>query len=138
MKRSEVLAFVRGHDLMMLATADGAGKPQAAVVEFGELDGFTLIFDTLSTSRKYKNLQFNPNVAAVIGWDENVTVQIDGVAELLAGEKLAQAKQAYFAKNPRAGKWENRPNIAYFAIKPIWLRYSDLNKDPWYTQEFTF
>ena len=135
MKIEEIFGFIKKHDLMLLATVNG-DKPQAAVVEFGELDDMTLIIDTISTSRKYKNLQRNPNIAAVIGWDDSVTVQIDGTAHELSGDKLAQAKQAYFAKNPRAKKWENRPNMVYIAIKPTWLRYSDLRQNPWLVQEF--
>ncbi|HEX7368324.1 MAG TPA: pyridoxamine 5'-phosphate oxidase family protein [Candidatus Saccharimonadales bacterium] len=132
----DVLAFVRMHDLMMLATVDPSGKPQAAVVEFGELDDFTLIFDTLTTSRKYTNLQHDGRVAIVIGWDKSITVQLDGVAHELRGTGLEAAKQAYFTKNSLAQKWKNRPDIAYFAVRPTWLRYSDLNRDPWYVQEY--
>lgn len=135
MRLLDVLKFIKKHELMMLATVNADGEPQAAVVEFGELDELTIIFDTLTTSRKYKNLQANSSVALVIGWDENITVQIDGIAHELSGSELAAAKQAYFAKNPRAQKWETRPNVAYFAIKPSWVRYSDLNQDPWLVEE---
>lgn len=135
MDEEKLLNFLKQHGLMMLSTIHADGKPQAAVVEFGELDDLTLVFDTLTTSRKYQNLQSNNNVAAVIGWEDSVTVQIEGTASELGGEELIQAKQAYFTKNPRARKWEGRDNIAYFKIKPAWIRYSDLNQNPWYVQE---
>jgi len=138
MTQSDILAFIKQHNLALVATVDNDGTPQAAVVEFGELDDLTIIIDTLKTSRKYKNLQDNKHVAIVIGWDNDVTVQINAVAEELNGEKLKVAKLAYFAKNDRARKWESRPEIAYFAFKPTWLRYSDVSKSPWLIEELNF
>ena len=135
MDKNELLDFIKKHDLMLLSTMSEAGKPQAAVVEFGELDDLSLIFDTLQTSRKYRNLQHSKGVAVVIGWDDNITVQIEGTAHELSGDELEQAKQTYFIKNPRAKKWANKENIAYFIIKPTWARYSDLNRDPWDIRE---
>jgi len=136
MKKEEIYEFIRSHDLAVVATINPDGKPQAAVVEFGEFPDLTITIDTLKTSRKYKNLQGNTSVAVVIGWEENKTVQMDGMAEELQGDKLAQAKENYFAKNPRAKKWADKPEIAYFAIKPYWIRYSDLNQHPWVVEEF--
>lgn len=133
--KQEVLDFIKQHKLAVVATTDGQGKPQAAVVEFGELDDLTIVIDTLKTSRKYRNLQQKQDVAVVIGWDEDKTMQINAVAEELSGEELERAKAAYFAKNDRARKWERRPDIAYFALKPIWIRYSDVGQDPWHIYE---
>jgi pyridoxine/pyridoxamine 5'-phosphate oxidase len=138
MKIEEVLEFVKKHTLAVVATVSTDGKPQAAVVEFGELDDLTIIIDTLKTSRKYKNLQANNNVAIVIGWDEDKTVQIDAISTELKGDELEKAKHAYLAKNPRAKKWANNPDIAYFAFKPTWLRYSDVSQHPWVIEEFSF
>ncbi len=136
MKLEEVLNFVRKHDIMTIATVSPEGKPEAAVVEFGELDDGTLIIDTLTSSRKYHNLQTNPDVAVVIGWDDSITVQLEGQARELAGDELQAAQAAYFAKNPRAKKWADREGIAYFAITPTWIRYSDLNQHPWLIEDF--
>lgn len=136
MTKEDILQFVKGQSLAVIATVSKNGSPEAAVVEFGELDDFTIVIDTLKTSRKYKNLQVNPKVAIVVGWDENITVQINGVANELSGPELEEAKTAYFSKNPRAKKWADKLGIAYFAIKPEWLRYSDLNQTPWKIIEF--
>jgi len=138
MTKRDVLEFVRKHDLAVVATVDGQGKPQAAVVEFAELDDFTIIIDTLKASRKYENLQTNREVAIVIGWDDDATVQMDAVAHELTGQELDRAKEVYFAKNPRAKKWGNKPGIAYFAFQPSWLRYSDVGQHPWIIEEFSF
>ncbi|HMS50086.1 MAG TPA: pyridoxamine 5'-phosphate oxidase family protein [Candidatus Saccharibacteria bacterium] len=134
-QKHDILAFLRKHSLAVLATADVKGRPQAAVVEFAELDDLTIIIDTFNYSRKYKNLQQNDQVAIVIGWDNNVTLQIDATAHELNGEDLARAKDIYFAKNERAKKWGDKPEIAYFAFRPIWMRYSDVGKTPWLIEE---
>lgn len=132
----DILKFIKDHNLMVISSVNEQGNPEAAVVEFGELPDMTIIIDTLKTSRKYRNLQKRSDIALVIGWDQNITVQIEGKALELTGKKLEQAKQAYFEKNPRARKWGDKPKIAYFAIKPYWIRYSDLNQHPWQVKEF--
>lgn len=132
----DVLDFIKKHDLAVVSTADSNGKPQSAVVEFAELDDLSIIIDTFTNSKKYKNLQTNNKVAIVIGWDDNKTVQIDAVAKELSGGELEEVKRVYFKKNERAKEWENKPGIAYFAFKPSWVRYSDLTKHPWVVEEF--
>ena len=137
MNVDQILNFVKRHKLAVVATADKDGKPQSAVVEFGELDDLTIIIDTFTSSRKYKNLSVNQRAAIVIGWDDDITVQIDAEAAELNGDELDKARKAYFAKNPRAKKWADRPDIAYFAFKPTWVRYSDVSKNPWQIEEIS-
>ncbi len=136
--RKLILEFVKQHRLATLSTVASDNKPEAAAIEFGENDNFELIFDCLETSRKYKNLLVNHNVAFVIGWDENVTVQYEGEAHELSGAGLAKHKDEYFRKNPRAKKWENVPGIKYFKVVPKWIRYSDVRKHPWEIREASF
>jgi pyridoxine/pyridoxamine 5'-phosphate oxidase len=138
MTAQDILDFIKQHDLAVISTVDPSGTPQATVVEFAELDDLTIVIDTLTTSRKYKNLQTNKEVALVIGWDKNVTVQINAIATELSGDDLAAAKKAYIAKNKRAKKWESRPDISYFGFKPKWIRYSDVGKEPWRIEELLF
>lgn len=136
MTKQDVLKFIKSHNLAVVATVSAENKPQASVLEFGELDDLTIIVDMFKTSRKYKNLQSNNEAALVIGWDDDKTVQINGTAHELTGEKLKRAQKSYFTKNPRAKKWTNNPDIAYFAIKPDWVRYTDVSKQPWLIEEF--
>lgn len=137
MTKAEITTFIKKHNLAVVATSNKEGNPQAAVVEFAEYDNLTIIIDTLTHSRKYKNLQLNKHVAIVIGWDEDITVQIDAQATELSNKELEEAKEIYFKKNAKARKWENNPDIAYFALKPKWLRYSDVSKEPWFIEEFS-
>lgn len=129
-KKQAILDFIKRHDLGVIATTD-LDEPEAAVVEYGETESLELVFDAFISSRKYQNLLKNTKIAFVIGWDENITVQYEGEAYELKGEELNKYKEIYFKKNPRAKKWEGREGITYFKIIPKWIRYSDLNKDPW-------
>lgn len=128
--KKRVLRFIKKHHIGVLATVTSGGKPEAAVIEFAETDDLELIFDTFTTYRKYKNIQHNPNVAFVIGWDENITVQYEGTVKELKGKELGKYKKIYFIKNPDAEKWQKYEEIAYFKIKPTWIRYRDGNTDP--------
>lgn len=120
-----------------MSTVNPAGKPQSAVVEFGDTDDLEIIFDTFANARKYKNLQNCKDVSIVVGWDNNITVQYEGKAQELFGEELERCKEIYFGKNPDAKKWD-KVGIKYFKVQPAWIRYSDLNKDPWEVFEIEF
>lgn len=130
-KREMILKFLKSHSICVIATVNGKGAPEAAAIEFGENEKLELIFDTFSDSRKVRNIMTNKRVAVVIGWDDNITLQYEGNASRLTGRELNDYKVTYFAKNPRAKKWEKRPEVEYFKVEPSWMRYSDLNSQPW-------
>ncbi|MBI2622016.1 pyridoxamine 5'-phosphate oxidase family protein [Candidatus Microgenomates bacterium] len=130
-KKKLILNFIKKQTIGVIATVGKDSKPEAAVIEFGETDNLELIFDAYHASRKCLNIRHNNNVAFVIGWDEDITVQYEGQAFELEGEERERYKKMYFKKNKRAQRWETVQGIIYFKIVPKWLRYSDLNKDPW-------
>lgn len=138
MSKEALLAFIQKHELAIISTVSPEGKPEAAVVEFVAASNFKLIFDTSSYTRKYSNLKNNPSVAFVIGWDNNVTAQYEGTAKELSGKELQEAKQIYFSKIPKALKWGNNPDIAFFKVSPVWIRVTDLNRKPWGVNEYEF
>lgn len=129
--------FISKQMIAVISTVTPEGNPEAAVLEFGDTDDLELIFDTFTTYRKYKNLQQNKRIACVIGWDKNITVQYEGKARKLSGRELEKCKRLYFLKNPKAQKWESKPEIAYFKIIPAWIRYSDLSVHPWKIYEIS-
>ena len=134
--------YLERHDLAVIATASPSGSPAAALIGIalaGRAQDIHVIFDTLTTTRKYARLKANPRVALVIGLGEETTLQLDGEAEELAGEALAEAKAAYFRKWPDGREreaWPNRrtreswPNITYFKLRPRWIRHSDFGRQP--------
>lgn len=137
-KRKLILDFIKKQNLAVLSTVTPENTSQSAVLELGETDDLEIIFDTFSSTRKYRNIKQNNNVSLVIGWDENITVQYEGLAEELLGEEKEKYKKIYFKKNPKAQRWENKPGMTYFKVKQTWIRYSDLNKHPWEIHEITF
>lgn len=133
-----IYEFIHKNQIGVLATIDKSGKPQAAVVEFGDTPELEIVFDTLISYRKYKNLQKNRHVAFAIGFDDKETVQYEGVAEEVKGELKEKYKRIYFEKVPDAAKWDTNPEIRYFVIKPKWIRYADYSGKPYKVIELKF
>jgi len=75
--------------------------------------------------RATENLRRDPRIAFVIGWDEEQTVQVQGVADEPSGAELARLKEVCFARLPDGRDREHWPDIAYFRARPTWARYSD-------------
>jgi len=137
MTKEELIDYISARQFTVISTI-GDDYPESACVEFGN-DGLTLIFDTNSQSRKFKNLQKSPKVSLVIGWEDERTVQYEGNATLLKeGPELERLKHAYFKKSPGAQKWENTAGNTYFKVEPVWVRFTDLNTSPWDITEFDF
>jgi hypothetical protein len=129
MTQAELCAFLRKHRLAVISTI-GPESPQAAVIGIAVTETLDIIFDTLSTSRKYANLRADPRIALAIGWDGAETVQYEGVADLPDGADLDACKQTYFATWPDGPEREKWPDIAYVRIRPRWVRYSDFGQMP--------
>ncbi len=70
MNRPELVTFIRQRGLAVVATRGPDGAPQAALVGVAATDQAEIIFDTSAASRKCRNIQARPEVAVVIGWDD--------------------------------------------------------------------
>jgi general stress protein 26 len=127
--RRELYEFLRQHRLAVVSTVNPA-SPEAAVVGIAVTERLEIIFDTLSSSRKYANICADPRVALVIGWNGLATVQIEGLADLPTDADLNGCKQVYFSTWPDGPDRERWPDIAYVRIRPRWIRYSDFGKQP--------
>ena len=130
--------FIKQHKLAVVSTLSKENKPEAALVGFAVSGDLEIVFDTVKTSRKYPNFLQNPLVAVVIGWDNETTVQYEGVATELTGSEAGHYKEIYFEVYPdgreRAVTW---PHIVHFKITPKWIRYSNFN-DPVVVEEMLF
>jgi pyridoxine/pyridoxamine 5'-phosphate oxidase len=136
-KKQLIAETLRRHELAVVSSI-WEGKPQAAVVVFSIKDDFELIFGTFNTTRKYRNLKANPNTAIVVGWDEGITIQYEGVAEEVALGEFAEYQKIHLAKNPGSEKYANLDGQVYFKIKPRWIRYTDINQNPEFLFEEAF
>ena len=67
MEQSELLAYLRSQRLGVLGTLAPSGEPQAALVGYAITPDFEILFDTLQTTRKYRNMTANPRVSFTIG-----------------------------------------------------------------------
>jgi uncharacterized protein YhbP (UPF0306 family) len=140
MTPAALLAFMRTQRLAIQASRSSDNAVQAAIVGVAVTDGFELVFDTLESTRKVRNLRDNSNVAFVLGgWtdgDER-TVQYEGMADEPIGEELERAKSAYFAAWPDGPSRSSWPGLVYVRVRPTWIRYSDFTADPPVIVEFS-
>ena len=120
------------------STVTPACQPQSALMGIAVTVDFEIVFDTVRTSRKYGNLSANPNVALVIGCSSETTIQYEGVAEELNGDRVATYLPVYFAAFPDGPQRQSWPGITYFIVRPKWLRYCDYTQRPPLIREFQF
>jgi general stress protein 26 len=125
MTRADLLTFLRCHRLCVQASASPSSAPQAAVVGFAVSDELEIVFDTIGTTRKMTHLRSNPRIALVIGWDDEQTAQIEGIADEPAGADLARIKNVYFSAWPDGVDRQSWKDITYVRVRPTWARYSD-------------
>jgi hypothetical protein len=116
---------MRCYRLAVLAYSGGQG-PQAALVGIAVTDGLEIVFDTVRHSRKYQQICRHPEVAIVLGWEGETTVQYEGMAVELRGPEGDDYREVYYEAYPdgrqRAKEW---PGLVHFVVRPRWIRYSN-------------
>lgn len=127
-----IYQFIAKQKLGVVSTINAENKPQAAVVGIAVSENLEIIFDTVKASRKYQNILCDPHVALVIGWDNEITVQYEGIAEVLDDDDDADRLRAvYYDIYPdgmeRAATW---PGLVHIKVAPKWIRYSNFNEPP--------
>jgi uncharacterized pyridoxamine 5'-phosphate oxidase family protein len=130
--------YIKAHQLTVLATVSHDFLPEASVLGFALGENFEIFFSTFNTSRKWINLQKNPKVALVIGWEKGKTVQYEGQAKELGQSEHAEIIKMHFADRPTIAKYLSAKEAALFKVVPKWIRYSDSSKDPADTIDLTF
>src|ERR1700749_3824481 len=100
MTLEEVFDIAKRKRFLVVSTVNETGAPEAALMGFAVMQSNEIVFDTLASSRKAVNLGHNPKAALVIGWDDSVSLQIEGQARRPVGDDLASAKTAYFREWP--------------------------------------
>ena len=130
MTRAELVAFLRQHRLAVEATVAPDGAPQAAVVGFAVSAELEIVFDTLDSTRKLRNLRADARVALVVGWDQEITAQIEGLADLPTGVELERIRACYFEVYPDGRERLAWPGLTHVRVRPTWIRFSDFTQNP--------
>ncbi len=138
MTKSELFRFMATQKLAVVGSVGPAGEPQSALVGIAVTEELEVIFDTLKTTRKYRNLTADSRASIAIGWEGEQTVQLEGEAFLPKDEALTQYKNIYFAKWPDGPSRQSWPGLVYFVVRPRWIRYSDYDQQPPVIEEQVF
>jgi uncharacterized protein YhbP (UPF0306 family) len=120
--REKTLAYLRGHNVMTLATNGPEGLWAAAV--FYVNDGLTLYFLSAPTTRHSRNIAARPDVAATIqedykDWPEIKGIQLEGRAYQVEGAERAAAIARYGLKFPVIGNLAQAPAEIVRAMSKI-------------------
>lgn len=134
--RDRLLEFMRVNPLATVATVSPEGAPMAALVGVAVSDQLELVFDTLDTTKKFRNVLREARIAFVFGaagaykprsHDER-TVQYEGKADVPSGEELERMLgKIYFTQFPEGRARRKWAHITYVRVRPVWIRYADYN-----------
>ena len=138
MTKTELCDYIAHQRMGALGTVSPEGAPQSALIGIAVTPALELIFDTLRSSRKYRNLAANAACSLSIGWTGESTVQYEGEARELSAGELSEYQKIYFENFPDGPDRLSWAGITYFAVKPKWIRYSDFAQNPPLIEEFTF
>ncbi len=130
MDKADLLEFMSRQRHGVVSSIGPDGAPQSALVDIATTPQLEIVFDTLETTRKYGNLTARPACSVVLGWAGEQTVQLEGVAEVLSGEELERCRNVYFAARPSAPARLGWRGLAYFVVRPRWIRFSDFEQSP--------
>ncbi len=138
LERAALHAFLEQHRYGVISSVSAEGWPQSALVGIAVSPELEIIFDTLDTTRKYRNLRTDPRCSVVIGWPGERTCQVEGLARVPTGEDLKRCQDAYFGKWPDGLDRLHWPGLTHVAVRPTWARYSDYDQRPPLIEELTF
>jgi hypothetical protein len=126
--RSDVIEFVLASPRGVVATLDPVRGPEAALVDFAVTDEAELVFDSRTDARKIHNISADARVAVVVGCTGDVTLQIEGLADVLSGAPRQRYGQIYERRFPGARALVE--GFSVVRVRPRWLRRYDAGVHP--------
>lgn len=127
--KDEILEFANKYEVCVVSTS-ADNMPESAIVGFVLTDEMEIIFNTYTTSRKYKNLTINPRVSVVIGFGDKLkTLQCEGVAQELEGHDEGSVMSKYRDHLGFFSRWKVK-DMRYFKVRLTWARLSDFSEYP--------
>jgi pyridoxamine 5'-phosphate oxidase len=113
---------------MVLATADGDGRPSARTVLLKRVDQRGFVFYTNQQSRKADDLDANPHCALVFPWHAmERQVRIEGSVTKLPTDEVDE----YFASRPRGsqlGAWASQQSQPVASREELDLQYESYER----------
>jgi hypothetical protein len=138
MDKPAIYRFMTQFRYGVVSSISSVGTPQSALVGVATTPELEIVFDTVKSSRKYPNLVALPSCSFVVGWGGEQTVQLDGTACEPEGAELRRYQEVYFAAWPDGPARMAWPGIAYFVVRPRWVRFSDFDQSPPLIVEIAF
>ncbi len=127
-ERAELYEFIRRQRYGVVSTTREDGHAQSALVGIAAAKNLEIYFDTTAETRKAPAFRRDPRMALVIGWDDEKSVQYEGIADEPKGEELTALKAIYYAAWPDGPGRESWPGITWVRVRPRWIRFSDFNR----------
>lgn len=130
--KEELLAYMRSHRLAVVSSIGERGGPESALVGVAMTPRHEVIFDTVTDSRKHRNLVRDGRASIVFGGPGEKTLQLEGTARALAvaGSADAELRNIYYSVWPDGRDRLRWPTLCYWCISPRWARYSDFDAGP--------
>src|SRR5271165_3142173 len=135
MTKPDLFDFIHSQKLGVLGSLSPEGAPQSSLVGIAVTPDLEIIFDTVKSSRKYRNLTANPACSFSIGWSGEATLQYEGRTIEPSGDELVRYRSVYFKKWPDGPDRLSWPGITYFVVRPKWIRFCDYGQRPPLIQE---
>lgn len=134
-----IYEFLKNHKLGIVSSINADGKPESALVGIAVSEQLEIIFDTVKSSRKYRNINANPHVSFAIGWNNETTIQYEGEAMVLGDDESSDLyREMYYRAWPdgkeRTANWSG---LVHLKVAPKWMRYSNFN-EPVKIEEISF
>lgn len=127
--KKEAISYLSRHLYANLATisAENQQQPHASTIAYFN-DGLELYFVTSLQTEKFRNIAKNPRVSLTVDedeadWSRITGLQIEGEAEVLTTEKIADIVPQFLGKFPYAKTLPPNPESRFIRIMPkkIWL-----------------
>ena len=115
MDRIALHSFMARHRYGVVSSTSGDDTPQSALVGIAITPDLEIIFDTVKSSRKYRNLIARPACSFVVGWAGEQTVQFEGHATEPNGPDLKRYQEMYFTVWP-----EGRAHLNWPGTHTLW------------------
>jgi hypothetical protein len=133
--RAEMIAFVRRHGLALVATRGPSGTAQTSRFAVAITDRSEFVLEISKHSQKYANLVGFPQVALKVGADEPITVESEGIADVLTGAERNRCLRFFFQQFPAGRERAAEPDITHVRIQPRWIRVKDLSPESFGVRE---